>query len=187
VGRDIAKTRKAFTLIEVVAVLMIIGLLAGLGVMSLRGRHRAATMEALTAELCDFDGGARLYAERFGRNVRLRIDSGQVCLCAEDDENKPLRAPLVLPEGFAIKDCWMAGDRATDQTVEVVVGLSGRSSSYGFCIAGPNGKSRWIVISGLSGQREILESDEQSNAIMALLAQKRLPESARMAPGLHAS
>jgi hypothetical protein len=102
--------------------------------------------------------------------------------------NQELRPPLAFPAGFAIKDGWIAGDEATDQRLTVDIGLARRSSSYGLCVAGPDGKSRWIVISGLSGQRQIMESDEQCKAIMALLAQKRLPsDPAQVESGLHPS
>jgi prepilin-type N-terminal cleavage/methylation domain-containing protein len=173
VDREIRAAPKAFTLVEVVAVLLIIGLLAGLSVVGLRARSQAATLEALTAELCDFDRAARLRAERSAQPMELEIDAQRVSLRSADGRQM-LRPPLDLPGGFAIESCWMGGSDGTDREMTVAIGPQGRSSSYGFCVARSDGKKRWIVVSGLSGQAQIAESDEQSKVIMALLAQKRL-------------
>lgn len=168
------RSRRGFTLIEVLAALLIVGLLAGLGVMSVRGWRQTARVDAVAMEVCDFDRSARLYAERFATDVDLVVDSQKFELRGAKSDADVLRPALGLPTGFSVRNCWIAGGEATDVNLTVSIGTGGRSRSYGFCLAGPDGECRWITVSGLTGQVQVAENDAQSKAIAALLSQKRL-------------
>jgi prepilin-type N-terminal cleavage/methylation domain-containing protein len=168
-----ARDRRAFTFIEMLAVLAIIALMAGLSVVGL-SRKTAKTIDDVAAELCDYDQGARLSTQRFGTTMELRIDPQQVQLTAVGRTGQALRPALVLPSGFAIRQCTLGGHPANVPGATLQIGPQGRSQTYGMKLTGPDGKSRWIVTIGPTGQQRVSENDAESSAIFSMLSQKRL-------------
>lgn len=165
---------RGFSLIELLAVLLIIALTASMGMITLRTQRGEATLQDVLGRLVDYDRAARLHAQRSGQGIELRYATGTVEQYAEASSEHPARMPLQLPDGYTIHDLWMGADRAGDQPIAVEVGRNGRSRSYGFRLAGPHNQSRWISVLGLSGQVQAAENNAQSDDILSLLALKRL-------------
>lgn len=170
-----ARKRAGFTLIEIVAVLLIVALLAGLGIASLRGLRNSATIESVTRQIMDYDRSARLLAERQGEAIDLvvQVEGMRQEHLADARRSGPLHSPLVLPKGFAIRDVWIAA-REGNGNRAVGIGREGRSRSYGFRLEAPAGENRWMVVSGATGQQQVSDHAMQSREIQTILAQERL-------------
>jgi prepilin-type N-terminal cleavage/methylation domain-containing protein len=93
-GRD----RGGFTFIEMMAVLLIMGLLAGISAVTLHHQREQATLQDVMLQIRDYDRGTRLYTRRFGRALDLQIDSRGMRQRAKGTDR--LRMPLVLPPVF---------------------------------------------------------------------------------------
>jgi prepilin-type N-terminal cleavage/methylation domain-containing protein len=163
--------RRAFTFIEMLAVLAIIALMAGLSVVGL-SRKGAATIDDVALEICDYDQSARLSARRLATSLELRVEPKQLQMTTLDRIGQPSRPALALPSGYVIQQCQIGGRSTNAGTVDI--GPQGRSQTYGLKLTGPNRKSRWIVIMGPTGQQRVSENDVESSAIFAMLSQKRL-------------
>ena len=168
-----ARDRRAFTFIEMLAALAIIALMAGLSVVGL-SRKGVATIDDVAAELCDYDQGARLSAQRLGTTIELRIDPRQMQMATVGRTGQALRPAVILPNGFSIQQCNVGGRLANVSGATVEIGPQGRSQTYGLKLAGPEGKSRWIITLGPTGQQRISEDDAESSAIFNMLSEKRL-------------
>ena len=119
--------RDGFTLIEVLAALVLAGLLAAVAVASLAGPASAARMEDQVERLIAFDAAAR----RAGGTVER-----------DRDTLRAGEATLRLDRGFTI---------ASTVPDDGIVITGGRSADYAVELVG-GGASRWVVFLGMTGR-----------------------------------
>ena len=133
--------RDGFTLIEVLAALVLAGLLAAVAVTSLAGPARAARMEDQVGRLTAFDAAARRdggTVERDGDTLRV----GEVALRLD----RGFRVESVLPDDEIV----ITGGRSADYAVELVGG----------------GASRWVVFLGLTGRAVEVEDQDAAREVV---------------------
>jgi type II secretory pathway pseudopilin PulG len=146
---------RAFILIELLAVVVIMAIVVGAAHLSLRGVGRHVSFEEAAARLISFDHAARTMARRLGQTAQVyyRHDTLQLAWLNPDGPRAP--APLQLPQAFTLRD---QGD--------VLIGPGGRSRSYALCLRGPDQQERWILFAGLSGIATVMDHEEQTRAIL---------------------
>ena len=167
--------RKAFTLIELVAVLAIVALLTAGVSLSLRGALRDAHAEDAASRLVAFDALARQEARRLNRPSELHIDPHdgrvwrrEVSASGGDHETG---VALVLPPGVAIDEVFTARGRSrATETITIACSASGRTASYAILLSGPGERRRWIMFAGLTGQSRLIEHDRNVQDIFGVLS-----------------
>lgn len=168
--------RRAFTLIEVLAVVALMALLAGATVYAMAEDVRRSSREEVVGRLAHADHMARLAAERLGEPVTLRFDlRGQRALRVVGGEGsgRQTSTVLALPPGYRIDRIVMAAAVVDSGDATVAFSTGGRSASYGVCLIsrddGAEGKTRqdWFVFAGLTGQMTVGLNDDQVDNLFA--------------------
>jgi prepilin-type N-terminal cleavage/methylation domain-containing protein len=152
----------AFTLMETIAVLAIVAVLAGITGLSLHGATQRVTSESVQHRLVEIDAQARRLAERFHEPMLLLLDRTGVVVQAADRQRRreimPVR--LRLPDGYELEPI---GAR------QLTVMPSGRSASYGLQLLGPGRSSRWLVVLGAIGQTHWVTEEQKAKALLLLM------------------
>jgi len=156
----ICKRQKAFTLIEAAAVLVLIGLLASAGALSLRSACRGSQMKDVINRLTDLDQSARCLVQLSGQAGVIHIDTvkGSIRFTHDSQSHMGLR-PVVLPEGFVITDVEGSPSRSSGGTIEIPCSVLGQTPAYSLSISGPKEKVRMLVFVGMTGQVIEMEHD----------------------------
>ena len=162
----------AFTLVEVVAVLVLLALLGMTGAVSMRSALRDAAANDAAAELRRQDQLLRDYALRTGRPARLEFDASRRRVrCLDGETGEPVGAAWPVPQGVDVR--WIApAARSRGQLADVAAiecSGRGRTQSYAILVEGPGPKrQRWLV-SGLTGQFTVLRDETETRDVLALL------------------
>ncbi len=168
--------RRGFTLVEVLAVVVLLGLLAGATAWSLAENARRSSLEHIVGRIAHVDRTTRIAAERFGevQTLRFDLDRGRLQRVAPGNAGEargshvssipaPFRiAELLLPQTGGRAERFDAG------AVEIACSSGGRSKSYAARVDSPE-ESVWLVFSGLTGQMILIEHESDVDDIFALL------------------
>lgn len=167
--RKSSASRRAFTLVEMLAAVLLSALLAGSTAVGIAGLTADSRMRDVVSRLVHCDRLARQAAARFGP-LDLQIDpaSGAVAQVTGSDESRATHVMYRMPAGFEIRRLRIGGDEAFG-TVSVRMGAAGTSHSYAVeVVAG--GKARWLVFAGLSGQAIEAEDEREADQLLQPLA-----------------
>ncbi len=192
--------RNAFTLVEMMAVVALLGMLAGATVWWLARDARQASRRDVVGQITHADRMARMAAERLDAPCVLRfdLDGQRVVRVArgEAGDERPSHS-LKLPSGYRIERMAMPqesfpdGGRRNastawidDGAVEIAYSAEGCSISYalrlstrrssGSGAAGDAARDEeWIVFSGLTGQAVTVHDEDEVDRVFAALATGR--------------
>jgi len=168
--------RLGFTLVEVMAVVALMAILAGGVAWAMTGEIRRASREDVVVKLAHADALTRLAARRLGRSRVLAFDLDRGTLThgrhadrtagsGGGDEAPPPRTVTLAP-GHRLEQIALtrAGRvrRFDAGVVELTVSAAGHSATYALRLA-PSGRGRerpdrapepgpWLVVAGLTGQ-----------------------------------
>ncbi len=138
--------QRAYTLTEVLAVVVLMGLGAAVLVPSLARVSRASQIERLKADLIQMDASARQLAVQ-GSQVVLRMYAGEKTIRLYQGRNRPqIIQSMPVPERFNVESFGFEDS--------VVFDGHGQSQGYGYLILG-EGTTQRIEFNGLSGWYEV--------------------------------
>ena len=132
---------RAFTLIELLGVMLVMALLATVAVMSFATPIRAARARAAVEMIRSFDRSTRELALRGGTPLRMKFDADEGTLTRSRGGSAIYSA--TLPSGFRIAE--MRGGATIDCSA------LGLTRSYALRITGEH-FDQWLIVAGLSGQ-----------------------------------
>ena len=152
-------TQKCFTLVEVIAAVAILALLAGVAVMQLSGSTQRVTFDALVQATIDHDRATRRLAERFDRSLKVLADeSGVTCDWVWSDRRQ--LPELTLPRVTAPRNVTF---RLRRMNGEPIIGANGRGPDYALGITGPDNEEAWLVVLGTTGQ--VLRFEHETDVV----------------------
>ncbi len=142
---------RGYTLIEVLAVVVLMGLIAAVFVPSLASTSRLSQLQRLRADLIDLDTRARQLAVQ-GSSVTLRLqdEPRSLVLYQHLDQPRQLHS-IVIPDEYELE--------LLIEAIAVTFDANGQSPDYGYLIRSDMGVDR-INFNGLSGWHEV-RSDER--------------------------
>ena len=162
-------SRRAFTLVETLAAVMIVGLLAGAVTLSFRAPLRRARMAEAVEQVKYLDASSRAFARRFGRSVEIVFDLSEGMLERREvgRVDASFRAAIASPARIEA----VRTHGRTEEYGEAVIAISalGISRTYAVKLAGPD-VQRWVVVTGLGGEILTLADDAEVDAIFAKIA-----------------
>jgi len=171
--------RRAFTLIEVIAVVVLIGLLAGATAWLLAEDARSGTRAEVASRISHADRSARLAGMRMGRPCVLRFDLGRNRLrrVFRDSEGREQSSHSVtLPDGYRIdrivtvRPVSSRGSVTSDSgVVEIPYSTGGRSVSYAVRLSSQGG-AWWMVVSGLTGHVTANQNEQDVYKLFSALS-----------------
>ncbi len=190
-------SRPAFTFVEMMAVVMLLGLLAGAVTWSMAETAQHASREQVVGSIVHLDRTTRLAGERLGGSYALRFDLDEQVIerletssGGESDSSRRLRLPgdhridrlrVAWGDLAASSGPGGAADRIDAGTVEIAFSSRGRSPTYAVRLVGANGgrgapatgrnrRMDWIVFSGLTGQVMLDYEQERIDSLFDRLA-----------------
>lgn len=159
---------RAFTLIELTLVLLILGIVAAAVGLNWHGPARTARFKDAVAQVAEFDRLSRAYARQNDKPLRMVLDAEGKHLERIDANGEPLGMPLELGSDVQTGKLVVAGDNgATAKTVPY--SSHGFTPSYAMLLEGPAERKTWLVVAGLTGLT--LETDDD-NYVEKILAAK---------------
>ncbi len=139
--------RRAFTLIELLAVIVIVSLVAGIATVGLASASESAQLHAAAAEWRDLDGRARLFGRSLGPVV-MSLNSKRDAVMLHVTDSKELLSEVTLPDG--------ASGQIQTRTPSKMIAFDrlGRSVDYDVELRTGEHLIRWRVygLTGLIGE-----------------------------------
>ena len=158
--------RHAFTLIELVVVMLILATLAGLVAYSLGGVMDRYQMNRAIETIELFDARARRQAIRSRRPLETRIDRGRNLLSIEPSARRS-PATFRLPRRVEIAEIRMGRTTVAGGPLQLGINRHGQSESYAIHLQ-RGSVQRWLVVLGTSGQIVALNDKGEADAILSL-------------------
>ena len=151
------RTRRAFTLVEAMVVICLLGLFASSSLLLLSGPMKRAQHQAAYSELTAIDEWARVHSRR--GSVTLRVDLGNQFVEAFVISRTNERSVLKLPPGLQVTEVLVGGVARDSGTVELSY-ANGGCPTHALLIASASGQHNWTVIGGPTGERYLVKNDE---------------------------
>ena len=164
-GRCRCRERKAFTLIELVIVILIMAVLSTLAVLSLGGTMDRYQLSRASEAIELFDARARRDARKSRQPIRATIDRKHQRLVI--DTPGPGNTQYRWPRSVEINKIRLRRRVTVGNNFEIRFNREGGSPTY--AVELKRGKmSRWLVVLGASGQFVPLNSEGEVDAILSL-------------------
>ncbi len=165
---------RAFSLVEVALVLLILAILAAAVTLEVRAPLARIGMRAVLDEIAAFDRLTRVFAREHDRPVRLVVALAAGRIRRTDEGGRdPLGEALKLPSGYRIAGLRLAGRRINSGSVAVSCSARGLTPTYAVRVDGPGGRRQWILVAGLSGQITELDNETEVEDILLALEARR--------------
>jgi len=163
---------RAFTLIEIMVVVVLIGLLSGAAMLSFARPLRARRARQAVEELVSFDTASRQAARNFGRDVEIvfELSADRTELSRRELTSEPRETfRASLPGGFHVEQVRSAKQTASSGDVAIRCSPRGLSRSYAVRVVGPE-FDQWLLVAGLSGQVSVVSNETKVESILAGIA-----------------
>ncbi|HDZ22418.1 hypothetical protein LCGC14_0409240 [marine sediment metagenome] len=158
--------RRGFTLLEIVLVLLIVSIIASAVVVKLQSPLQNARLEDVVGWLGQFDRITRTYAHRQDRPVRMIVDLDKRQLRRMDSsESENLGPPLQLPARCRIDALRLPTETLTRGSIAIVCSTGGLMPTYAFRLVETGGRSRWLLVAGLTGHVTTFDDEDRFNKI----------------------
>ncbi len=151
-----------FSLIELIAVLVIVAVVAGLVVWSVRSHLARARMTAACELLRACDGNVRHVARAHGTSLALQVRS------ATSSIHLPNGRVESLGRGITVDRLWTPRAAGNRGTLHVVMSPTGQSDTYAIRLKSGKKLTRWIVVLGASGQCIEMKRERQVRQLLAI-------------------
>jgi len=191
---------RGFTLLEMMAVVVLVGVLATATAMSLADQSQRATRADALDRLIDADRSARLAAKRLGPcTLRIDLDDQRLWVVAPDANSDAPRPghSMQLPAGFRVTQVtWLdpptkafRGGQARQRiahrngVVELPITSNGVTRTYALQVQGPpdqdaadrgeETQTTWLVVCGMTGQAHLDDERRMVDNLFEALASAR--------------
>ena len=165
--------QRGFSLIELAACLVIIGMLAGAASLSLRGVSEQMSLSDAGEQLQQFDELWRQHAIRHGQASQLVIDLAQqslYCQTIRAGDGDAAQRQLRLPGTLKLVEVKLADEPAIRTAVAITCTAKGIGPTYAVAIEHRRTSERkWFIVAGLTGQVTQAEDEEQVDAVLSAL------------------
>jgi prepilin-type N-terminal cleavage/methylation domain-containing protein len=162
--------RRAFTLVEIMLAVLLMGLLASAAALSFSKPLQAARAQDAAEQIRFFDESCRLAARRFGREVWIVFDLSGGTLSRKEGGRETYRSQL--PHGCRISAIRTSEHRASDGELEIPCSPLGITHTYAVRIDSPASK-QWLLVSGLGGTVTRINDDTKLDSIFSTIAPRQ--------------
>lgn len=156
------RQRHAFSLLELIVVVVLLGMLALLGLVSLRGYLDSTLLARSLYSIAHADAKERSASRQSPVAGRLEFDKTKLQVVCRNSKNRMMlgnhieRIEVITP----------SNQDATQRSISI--SQSGQSSSYAVGIQSRRGATRWLVVIGMTGQTIECQNKEQARDWMRL-------------------
>lgn len=162
-----------FTILETMAVVLIIGLLAGAVMIKPTGWFQSARLDDAVDRVVFMDRLARELAEQPGQSVELVFDleTGGIVrrLAGAPPDQSEGRHRIALPNGYSIQRMRIRNTAITHRHAVVRYNPQGSAPTYALRIVGPDDQAAWLLVAGLTGDAMLLENTNEVEHVLEKL------------------
>lgn len=163
--------RYSFTLIELLAVLVIVGLITAMASIRLSGIAQAAQLEWATERLAASDGLLRTHAAACGQAAHLAFELGTGRLERRFGERREKSSTVELGQRLRVTRFVSATRDIETGTASVDYSPFGACQSFAVELKGPSGRSAWMLFAGITGQVTRMEDGQDVSRMLRALGQ----------------
>jgi len=165
---------RGFTLLELVVVLAIMSMIAGVAIARLKEPYCIARLGDVTSRIEHLDLQARAYAERFARDVRLIYDLDKNTAYVESgDTGHQELFRLILPSGVLLDRMRTCDQQMENGRFALDLSAAGQSSSYAVRLSAGEGRCRWLFFAGVTGQVSEVAGQDDITKLFEMLRPPR--------------
>ena len=165
------KNRRAFTLIETLVAMVLLGIISTAAALTFRSSLQSATATDAIAQIKYLDSSARQRAQRFNQPVELIFDLTNSSFSRREGGRRNDQSfTASLPRGFTIDQINIAGQSTFNGEVSLTCSPTGLTNSYSIHLIGPN-FDQWLLFAGLTGQMTVIRNEETVQDILAATRQ----------------
>jgi len=182
-GCSLLPRQNGFTLIEILAVLLLLGILSAVVVVSLSGTRRRAQSEDVAQELAFFDRLTRQDARRSMRPSMVIFDLDRQEIQRVDAQTQEPRGQVLRLAGgsgsgaLRIEQILWGAQHVSAGQVSLPYSDQGISPSYALLLSGPStagggaagGGQMWVCFAGMTGQSRILRDAGAVNSLFGAI------------------
>lgn len=165
-----SKNRSAFTLVEMLVVVVILAFLAAVVATRWSGVHHVAVAESTRGKLQFADQHLRQFARSRHRPCLLLFDleKSQIGKQRSIEESDGPQWES-LGTGVRIDAMRVGIEKPSGRRAEISVDVNGQTPTYGLHLIGPGKHETWLLFAGVSGQMTELKDQRAWNAAFELL------------------
>ena len=152
-----------FTLVELMVVIAIIGIMAGMVGIRFSGMTRQARFEWSIDRLVQLDGSLRVFAKSRRQRTRLGFELGSNRVWRMNYNSATGRTPVSLGDGTILKRLILPDREVSSGTATLEFSPEGLSPTYAIEVqsVGNSKQSTWLLFVGTTGQFERRENDRE--------------------------
>ena len=159
--------RRAFTLIELVVVMVLLALLASLTVYSLGGTMDGYRISRAVETIESLDARARRTARTTRRPVTVTLDRKHRELVINPIDPREDTVSFRLPGRVVVEKIQLARKSSSRKDSKIAINGQGRSPPYAIQLR--RGElTKWLVVLGFSGQVVPVDNEGEVNAILSI-------------------
>jgi prepilin-type N-terminal cleavage/methylation domain-containing protein len=159
---------RAFSLIELSVVLVIVAIAAAAVTLNARGRMRHVTLADAVGAFVAYERTTRVAARQQDRPMVLSIDvSGGEVRRVSTDDGRPESVPMTLPGRVSVARVLIRDRRIDYGAAAIRINTHGLSCTYAVLL-GDGTRSQWLVVPGLTGR--IVEVGDEDEVLDILAA-----------------
>ncbi len=168
-------TRKAFSLIELTVVLLIVGIAASAVALRVAAPMKAANMDDACRRARQFDELTRSYCRGQGRPVVMEFTADGKRIRRLNTAGESVGGECELGDDLTITAVLLAGTESYPAgNVRVACSSLGFAPTYAMLIEGPGRQRRWLIFAGLTGEVTETTDDAQVRGILEALARSEI-------------
>ena len=161
--------QQGFTLIELVVVMILIALLSGIVVYSIRGHIESASVARAVDHLESLDRRLRAEARKTQSPVSLSVHRNGKSVHASSSanlESAGIQRDTKLPKLVELNSLRIGSGSRSNAGGTIEFNRRGQSPSYAFEVKSNSGSSAWLVTLGLSGQHIRCKTEAEVDALL---------------------
>ncbi len=163
---DARANRSGFTLIELMIVITIIGLMAGMAALKLTGLTGNARFQQAVQRLRLLDADLRSRAVRFHQPCKLEFTIGESKILRSYGNEDKAASSVVLPGNVSITYARTPTRDVGNGRMTIHYSANGTSDSWAIQVTGPGQNTCWLLFAGLTGQITELERERDVEDIL---------------------
>lgn len=160
-------TRKAFTMVELTMVLLILGVAAAAVSLRVQPAMRDAQFRDAIAGIINYDRTTRAAARQQDRRLGLVMDLAGGQIGRADETGRALDCPaFAVPSAMHLCRLMLAGQDCGEGQTVLPCSREGFMPTYALYVEG-GGLSQWFVVVGMSGDVVKVSSEDEARTILA--------------------
>jgi prepilin-type N-terminal cleavage/methylation domain-containing protein len=166
--KQVVRATPAFSLVEVMVVVLILAIAAGAVTLRLSGPLKMATMDEIVVNIGSFDGQTRSYCREQDRPtlVEINLDAGTLTRFGQTSGER-VGSQLAMPSAWRIAVLKVRGTRAPTGKSDILYSRLGYAPSYAIMLESTDGRSQWLLSCGMTGQLVKVNDENKVNEILA--------------------